>query len=387
MLLAIPIAWLQLWAEKLRLLIALLGVAFAVVLIFMQLGFQEAMFGSSVRWHRSLEYDIAMISPKMDFIVQPEAFPRRRLVQALSVAGVESVSSLYLGQGRWRNPEAPEETRNIFVVGFDPTAQVFALPSLRAHTDALRLPDTLVYDELSRPEFGPIPSLFQQSQGTGLATEVANRSVRIVGLFELGTSFGIDASIVTSDLNFQRLFPHHDASQVNIGLLRVGAGVDAEAVRDRIAAALPRDVVVLTRQGFIDRELLHWKRNTPIGYVLGFGVAIGLIVGAIIVYQILFADVSEHLQEYATLKAMGYTNRFLSAVVLKEAFILAALGFVPGTAISLLLYKSAGEATRLPLEMTVPRAALVFGLAVAMCCVSAIIALRKVRAADPAEIF
>ncbi len=385
--LAIPIAWLQLWAEKLRLLVALFGVAFAVILIFVQLGFQEAMFGSSVRWHESLVYDIAMISPKMDFIVQPEAFPRRRLVQALGVPGVESVSPLYLGQGSWRNPDAPEETRNIFVLGFNPSERVFTLPDVRAQANALRMPDVLLYDALSRPEFGPIPALLRESKGAGVETEVGNRRVRIVGLFELGTSFGIDANVITSDLNFQRLFPHQNAAQVTIGLVRSAPGADPEKLRDRIAAALPRDVTVLTRQGFINRELLYWNRNTPIGYVFSLGVAIGLTVGAIIVYQILFADVSEHLQEYATLKAMGYSDRFLAGVVLQEAVILALLGFVPGTAITFLLYRAAGEATRLPLEMTLPRAALVLGLTVTMCCVSAVLALRKVRAADPAEIF
>ena len=385
--LAIPIAWLQLWSEKLRLLVALFGVAFAVILIFVQLGFQEAMFGSSVRWHESLVYDIAMISPKMDFIVQPEAFPRRRMIQALGVPGVASVSPLYMGQGRWRNPKAPEETRSIYVVGFDPSDEVFTASGIQRYADLVRTPDVVVYDAFSRPEFGPIPALFEASGGEGFETEIANRRVRVAGIFELGTSFGIDANVVTSDLNFQRIFPHVSASQVNIGLIRLEPGADPESVRDRIIAAVPRDVLVLTREGFIRRERLYWQRSTPIGYVLGLGVAIGLSVGGIIVYQILFADVSDHLQEYATLKAMGYTNGFLSGVVLQEAVILAVLGFIPGIAITQIVYQTAGEATRLPLEMTVPRAAAVFGLTVLMCCVSAALAVRKVRSADPAEIF
>ena len=385
--LAVPIAWLQLWAEKLRLLIALFGVAFAVILIFVQLGFQEAMFGSSVRWHKSLVYDIAMISPKMDFIVQPEAFPRRRLVQTLGVPGVASISPLYMAQGRWRNPAAPEETRSIYVVGFDTAHEVFAAPGIQHFAEQLRIPDVVVYDAFSRPEFGPIPALFEASWGAGVETEIANRRVRVDGIFELGTSFGIDANAITSDLNFLRIFPHLSASQVNIGLIRVEPGADPEVVRDRIIEAVPRDVLVLTRNGFIARERTYWQRNTPIGYVLSLGVAIGLTVGGIIVYQILFADVSDHVKEYATLKAMGYTNGFLSRVVLREAVILAMLGFVPGIAITLLVYRTAGEATRLPVEMTAPRAAAVFALTVAMCCVSAALALRKVRSVDPAEIF
>lgn len=390
MLLAIPLAWLQLKREKLRLLVALSGTAFAVILIFMQLGFQDALFDSSVRYHSNLRYDIAMISPKTDFIVQSENFPRRRLIQALSVPGVDSVSAVYLGQGRWRNPLEPTETRGIFVVGFDPSDPVFDLPGVKSNVDKLRMPDVLLYDRDSRPEFGPIPQLYRDAVASGkegIETEVANRSVKVVGLFKLGTSFGIDASVITSDLNFRRIFPFREAGQINLGLIRLAPGVDPNDARDRIAVALPEDVEVLTRAGFIQREVDYWSNATPIGYVFSFGVVIGLMVGGIIVYQILFADVSDHLQEYATLKAMGYTNGFLFKVVLQEAVILAVLGFLPGLGVSLLLFRLAGEATHLPLEMDASLGLLVLGLTVVMCAISGAIALRKIRSADPAEIF
>jgi putative ABC transport system permease protein len=388
--LAIPLAWLQLKREKLRLLVALSGTAFAVILIFMQLGFRDALFDSSVRYHSNLVYDIAMISPKTDFIVQPENFPRRRLVQALGVAGVASVSAVYLGAGRWRNPEEPTETRNIFVVGFDPSDRVFDLPGVTSNAEKLRMPDVVLYDRDSRPEFGPLPALYREAVARGregIETELADRNIQVVGLFQLGTSFGIDASVITSDLNFRRIFPFREAGQINLGLVRLAPGVDPQDARNRIAAAIPEDVEVLTRAGFIQREVDYWSSATPIGYVFSFGVIIGLTVGGIIVYQILFADVSDHLQEYATLKAMGYTNGFLFKVVLQEAVILAVLGFLPGLGVSLLLFRMAGEATHLPLEMDVQLALLVLGLTVVMCAVSGAVALRKVRSADPAEIF
>jgi putative ABC transport system permease protein len=384
--LVVPIAWLQLKREKVRLLVALAGVAFAVVLIFMQLGFQDALFQSSVRYHQNLRYDAALISKKTDFIVQPESFSRRRLYQALGTAGVESVTPLYLGLGRWKNPTAPSDTRAIFVVGFDPSSRVFDLPGIEAHRASLRLPDVVLYDEASRPEFGPIPQLLRSS-AAGVQTEVANRRVRVVGLFSLGTSFGIDASIVTSDLNFRRIFPHRAAGMIDLGLIQLTEGADPEAVRDAIAARLPDDVEVLTRAGFVRREVDYWTRSTPIGYVFSFGVIMGLTVGGIIVYQILFSDVSEHLREYATLKAMGYSDGQLFVIVLQEALLLAVMGFVPGLLASLALYRAAGDATRLPLAMSSELAALVFALTAAMCGVSGAMALRKVRSADPAEVF
>ena len=144
---------------------------------------------------------------------------------------------------------------------------------------------------------------------------------------------------------------------------------------------------MLTREEFRAREIAYWDSATPIGYVFSFGVIVGLVVGGIIVYQILFADVNDHLPEYATLKAMGYSNGFLAGVVIQQAVILATLGFLPAVGISLVLYRISGEATRLPLEMTMETALFVFGLTVVMCTLSALMALRKVRSADPAEIF
>jgi putative ABC transport system permease protein len=363
-------------------------VAFAVVLVCMQLGFQDALFRSSVRYHQSLAYDLAMLSPKTDFIVRPEGFSRRRLQQVRGVPGVAGVTALYLGTGPWKNPEAPAESRAIFVLGFDPEDARFELPGVEgALREKLKRPDVVLFDSASRPEFGPIPALLRDAGDGGLETEVANRSVRVVGLFELGTSFGIDASLVTSDLNFRRIFPHRGAGQIDIGLIHLDRYADPEAVRDALAAKLPPDVEVVTRAGFVKREVDYWAGATPIGYVFSFGVVMGLVVGGIIVYQILFADVSEHLREYATLKAIGYTDAYLFGVVLQQALLLALLGFGPGVAASLLLYRAAGAATRLPLAMNLPLALGVLGLTALMCAVAGSIALRKVRQADPAEIF
>ena len=146
-------------------------------------------------------------------------------------------------------------------------------------------------------------------------------------------------------------------------------------------------MLVLTKQDFVNRERSYWNHATPIGFVFAFGAIMGLVVGAIIVYQILFADVSEHLNEYATLRAIGYRNRFVSGIVLQQAAILSVLGFVPGAAASAYLYKVAAGATRLPLHMTVDRALVVFGLMLLVCAISGFLALRKVRRLNPAEVF
>ena len=160
-------------------------------------------------------------------------------------------------------------------------------------------------------------------------------------VIDLGTSFGIDAAVVTSDLNFRRIFPNRPAGLIDIGLIDLVPGADPVAMRDEIDALLPDDVHVYTRDDFIRAEVAYWNSATPIGFVFFFGTVIGIVVGAIIVYQILFADVSEHIQEYATLKAMGYSDGYLFKVVLQEAAILAVLGFVPGLLVCLALYRLA----------------------------------------------
>ena len=385
MVLAIPLAWLQISREKLRMTIALLGVAFAVVLIFMQLGFREALFESAVRYHSSFRYDLALFSKKSNFIVQPEQFSRRRLYQILGRPEVEDVKSVYVGQAIWRNPAAWNETRSIYVVGFDPSESVFSLPDIDSARDQLRLPDQVLYDRTSRPEYGPVTRLFEESGS--VETEIGGRLVKVVGLFSLGTSFGIDAAVVTSDLNFLRIFPHRNPALIDIGLIELVPGADPVAVGAEIRAELPGDVHVYTRDEFVRAEVAYWNGNTPIGFVFFFGTVIGIVVGGIIVYQILFSDVSDHLQEYATLKAMGYTDGYLFKVVLQEAAILAVLGFLPGLAVCLLLYRLAGDATSLPIAMTWERGVVVLGLTVGMCCLSGAMALRKVRSADPADVF
>ena len=170
-------------------------------------------------------------------------------------------------------------------------------------------------------------------------------------------------------------------------MIRLKEGFDPNQVRNAKSENLPDDVLVMTKAQFIQREKDYWNSATPIGYVFAFGAIMGFVVGAIIVYQILFADVSEHLREYATLRAIGYRNRFVSGIVLQEAAILAVLGFIPGVAVANWLYGKAAAATNLPLYMTQERATTVFLMTLAMCAISGMLAMRKVRKLDPAEVF
>jgi len=374
----------QLLHQRRRLFVALAGVAFAVLLMLMQLGFRTALFASAVRFHSHLEGDVFLVSPRSVYLAQMQSFTSRRLYQALGLPGVEWVSPVYTAVALWKNP-FNGMTRRIFVAAFDPSKRTIDIDGVTAQLDTLPHPDVALFDEASRPDYGPVAETFRQ-RGS-LHVEVEDRDIQIVGLFHLGTSFGIDGNLITSDLNFLRIFPKHEEGLIQIGVVHLAPGADPQAVRDALAAALPHDVDVLTRAAFMEREITYWASATPIGFVFTFGAIMGFVVGMVIVYQILFADVSEHLAEYATLKAMGYRDGYLFFVVLYQAIILAVLGFIPGLLVSLQLYKVTANATHLPMNLTPQIGAFILGLTMVMCMLSGLIAVRKVRSADPAEVF
>jgi putative ABC transport system permease protein len=378
------LAWLQLRRQKVRLTVALAGVAFAVILMFMQLGFQDALFRSAVNVHRRLKGDLFFFHPNYNVLAFPTYFPRVRLYQALGFDGVASVTPVYTTMVPWKNPDTGR-TRDVFVLGIDPSRDVLDIAEVRAQMALVRYPDVVLFDEFSRPEYGPVAATL--ASGRSLTTEALHRDVTVRGLFRMGTSFGVDGTIFTSDLNFTRMSPHVPLTKVTVGVVALTAGADPKAVQSALRAHLPHDVKILTRREMLDAEVGYWARATPIGFVFTFGVVMGLVVGLIIVYQILFADIADHLKEYATMKAMGYTNRYLARVVLTEASLLGIVGFVPGIAICQQLYALTQQATMLPMVIEPVRAGEVLVLTLVMCCVSALIAMRKLRAADPAEVF
>jgi putative ABC transport system permease protein len=381
----IPVGWRQLKHNRLRMFAAVLGITFAVVLMLVQQGFRAALFDSGIRWHNALQYDIVILSPKTEYLLEVHDFPRIRVLQARGVKGVRAVTPVYTRQAKWRNPEKPKIVWPIFVAAFDPADEGFGGIITAEQQKALRLEDFYLFDALARPEYGPIPAMLKE-QGV-VALEMNGRRIRIGGLYEVGNSFGINGALITSDLNYQRMFPDRNPAAVSIGLVLLEPGAAAEQTRDAIAAALPKDIAVITRAQFKAMEIAYWNGSTPIGYVFNIGVIMGLVVGAIIVYQILFSDVQDHLKEYATLKAMGYTNAYLSGVVLQEAAILAVAGFIPALLLTYQVFKISAAATNLPLELTPAMAGQVLVLTLFMCVFAGLLAMRKVRSADPADVF
>jgi len=381
----VPLAWHQLTHEKMRLLVALAGIAFADVLMFMQLGFKNALLNSAVRLPKSLQGDIFLLSSQTDTFINPKSFSARRLYKVMGVAGVKDINSFYVDINIWKNPQ-DRSTRQIFVLGFNPVQNILNLAGVAENLDLLKQPDVFLFDSKSRKEFGPIKSNILA--GNPVTTEVGDRRITVKGLFTLGSSFGADGSLVTSDLNFFRLFPNREKNLIDVGVIQLAPGANLETVIKTIKSELQEgDVQVLSKEELVAYERYYWETRTTIGFIFGLGTVMGFIVGTVIVYQILYTDVSDHLPEYATLKAMGYGDTYLLGVVFQQALLLAIVGFVPSLGLGIFIYGNTAKATGLPLIMTVGRAITVLGLTLVMCTISGAIAVGKLRGADPADIF
>jgi len=381
--LALRLAWRQLRSDKARLASAIAGVLFACVLVFMQLGFRGALFESATNLIASMRGDLFLLHPLTVASFRPEPLPRVRAQQALALPEVERAVPVYLAQATWRNPETGTR-RTIQLIGVDTAAGVMDFQGLAPLVDALKQPDTVAFDMRSRPEFGPVQRMLGDAP---LTVEIGKRRMEVVGLLEIGPSFGADGNVVLSEVNFRRVVKERPATSVDLVAIRLRPGADTLAAQARLRAILPSDVMVLTPEELRAHERRYWEEATPIGFIFAFGSLMGLVVGMVIVYQILFSDIAGHLKEYATLKAMGYSGFYLARVVLGAALILAVAGFIPGLVLSFLLYDVVGGATFLPLRLDVRLGASVFAMIFAMCAVAGLLAVRKLRDANPADMF
>ncbi|MDX2243722.1 MAG: ABC transporter permease DevC [Leptolyngbyaceae cyanobacterium bins.302] len=380
-----PLAWLQVKREKTRLAVALAGIAFADVLMFVQMGLKDALYDSAASPYAPLQADLFIISPAFENLQVVKSFSRERLYQARAVVGVEATNAMYIGRGQWRNNQT-RLSYTILTFGINPTNSPFSLPEVNQQLPKLKLLNRTLYDQAGRENFfGNVSE--QLKQTPSLPVQVNNRSTHVVGTFTLGASFAADGNLITSDSTFLRLFPERQPHEIDVGLIKLKANTDIKQVQTSLQNYLPKDVLVLTLDELTTREKNYWSNGSPIGFIFGFGTIIGFIVGLVIVYQILYSDVSDHLPEYATLKAMGYSDNYLVGVLVQEALILALLGFLPGLVLSTGLYFIAKGATLLPIGMTFSRAVTVLVLTIVMCTASGAVALRKLQAADPADVF
>ena len=390
-----PLAWSQLAHQKARVAVALTGVSFANILMFTMMGLEALISDGTTTLHENLRGDLFLVSSFSPTLRFPSTLPRAYLLQANAVDGVAAAAPLYLSMATWTNPQQldaaiePGEGGDLFgtqvrVIAFNPAQPVLDLPEVDAQRDRLNTPQTVLFDELSQPSLGDIP---QQLAATGeVETLMARRRVTVVGLFSLGSTVIEKGTVVMSDLTYTRWYGDNSLKQVTLGILTLEPGSDRATVQAQLQAHLPEPVEVLTQEELIAKEQ-RFTASDPIGIIFGFGSTVGFVVGIVIVYQVLYTDISDHLPEYATLKAMGYSDGALLRVVLMEAMLLAILGFIPGFTASVGLYQVLPALPRIPLAMKGAVALQVFVLTLVMCGASGAIAIRRLQSADPADVF
>ncbi len=399
----VPLAWLNLTHDRVRFALFASGIAFAVVLMSVQLGIMNAMLDSNTIVFQKLNADLVVVNPARPSILFRHTFQRSRLDQTIGVPGVVSAHAIYLEHelGRLRNtdpnPQTRGRTRRLRVIGVDPAAHAIDLPHLDPGSwEKLQTPNTALFDRKARPSLNPRSpgeSVYGKLE-PGMKTELSGHEMTLVGGFELGFDFGCDGTIVLSDRTFTTILrePYtlgDPMADIDYGVLRLQPGSDPNELKKQVQQVIGRegDVMVMTKAEAIDRERNFWWASTPIGFAFGAGVILGFVVGMVICYQILSSDVADHFAQYATLRAIGYPNRYLSSIVLQESVILALAGYLPGLLVAWGAYAYLTKISAMPLTLTLGRAALVLGLTLVMCVASGFLALNKVKKVDPADVF
>lgn len=392
MVLKTPLAWLQLVRNKVYSLVAIAGIAFIVILIFMQLGFLDALYSSATQVHQSLKGDLFLVSSQYKSLTTSQSFSRTRLNQVLGFNGVNSVNPINLAFAKFKNTVNGQKYL-IYVISFDPDKLAINIPEVEQNIDKIKIHDVVLFDRNSRAEFGDVAEKFEQGYTNQIIEISAVNSltgyrVKIGGLFSLSSSFGIDGYLIVSDSTFLRIFPNsRPAEMTDVGTIILKPGVSQQKILQELQANLPDDVMIFTRQGFIDFEKQYWKNKTPIGFILNIMLSIASIVGVVIVYQILYSNISSQLVAYGTLNAIGYTSNYLFNVIFQQALILSFLGYILGFTISLCLYDLAMQVTKLPIKMSVNNAFFVLVSTTLMCMTSGVLAINQLRSTEPADIF
>jgi DevC protein len=371
------LAWRILAHEKGRTGLALGGLFIAILLVFIELGFFVAVPQGGMLVYDHMRFDLLLVSTDYQFQAQPWQFPRERLTRAAAVAGVAQATPIYFAGTWWQDPSGGGML-DVFLIGFDPAAKPFAVAGLENQQDMLRERDTILLDDTTRPVFGPLK--------TGREVELNGKRVTIGGTYHLGTGFLGIGVVAMDEANFRRV-TGRPAEPVNLGLITVAPGADTANVAAALRKALPDDVQVFTRQSLAAHENRYWTTRTSVGLIFGSGLIVSLIVGLMVLYQTLATQIARHLPQFATMKAIGYGDAHLVAVVVIEALIVVGLAFVPATVAAFIAYGVIRAQTLLPVVLTPAHLAGVLAATLVMSAASAFLSVSALRRADPADVF
>jgi putative ABC transport system permease protein len=373
----VPLAWHILTHDKGRTGLALAGIFLAVLLVFVELGFFLAVPRGGLLLYDNLRFDLMVASNHYEYQAQPGVFPRIDLDPLRRSPDVASAVPLYFGSAKWQAGDGAWP--DTFVIGVPTATPIFTKPALNRDLALLDRRDTILVDSMTRPMFGPLT--------TGRKVPIDGHEETIGGQYVLGTGFMGLGVILISENNFARLYPRRGLAVANLGLVTLKPGVDPERAAKDLGKLLGGDARIFTRGEIDAHEIAYWTTRTSVGLIFGSGLLIAIVVGIMVVYQTLATQISRQLPQFATLKAIGYANRSLTATVLAMAFLMLLVGFVPASAAAWGLYSVIRQQTLLPVTMTADRLLIVLAASLGMAGVSALLSVAGLRRAAPADVF
>jgi putative ABC transport system permease protein len=379
----LPIGWLQLTHSRTRFAAALAGVAFANVLVFVQLGIMNSMAYATLRPYDFFQADIMISAGDANAMAEGGNVARQWLLQAMADPDVTDGMGLFQANVAW---DRGEKDISLSTFGVDPLKTGFLNPKIAGDLALLQVQDAAILDRLARGLTKDEAAAIRPQ--TPLAFEALGRTVVAYTTFAGGGGFGGDGYMLVSDQTFLSLFPARSSAAPDHILLTLRRGADVETVVTRLKSLISDPSLRIRTFAQAGAEDLNYQQTKrPTGIIFGFGVLIGVLVGLVIVYQVLSTDVADHLREYATFKAMGYGPGFFLGVVFEEALVLGVMGFIPGLTVGTAILTLMGKITTLPLGMTPSMAVSVFVGTVVFSALSGAIATRRLAAADPADLF
>ncbi len=372
----LTLAFRNLFHDRVRLAVTLIGILFSIVLVAVQLGLYLGARSMIIATIDRADGDLWVMAYGTKNFEEAQPIRARDRYVALSTPGVERAIPLVTAFTDWRKPTGGSTL--IVVVGADPENGGLAPWNMvEGDVSGLGVRDAVIVDKTYLAELG--------IKQVGDTAQVGASRIRVTGLTEGIRSFTVTPFVFTT-LNRARQLIDMPADNITYVLVKLSPGADIEKVRTDLRSRLSADSEVLTRAEFRQRSLNHWLFATGAGVALLGGAALGLIVGTVIVAQTLYSSTKDHLPEFATLRALGSSSGYINKVILAQAGLSALLGYALGMAIALtIVYLS--EHTALPIIMSPGLAALLLGLTVAMCSISALAAINKVMRIDPAMVF
>ena len=362
--------------DKKRLLLSSGGIAFAVIIMFLQLGFFNGINDSQANIARLINADLVMLHKNRTHLNKWNAFDPVKLSQVVALPEVADGIPIYKDGAGLKNPQT-DQVKRIIIYAFPPESRPFELPDLTPELqEALKIPGNVLFDSRSRDIYGRF--------SLGDTLTVNEKPFTLAGEVTLGPNLINDGTLLMSAGSW---VGSGASNRQEMALLRLEPGQDKAAAIARVRANLPEDIIVLTPAELAQREIMYTVINAPVGAIFGVGLIVSLFIGTVICYQVLFNEVFDNLSQYATLKAMGFGPRYLIAIILEEALSLAVAGFLPGLAVSWWTYSVVADHTRLIMYLTPERIGLIFAMALTMCVIAGLLAMRKVLKVDPADLF